>query len=396
MLKYLIRAVLLAGLAWIVLGTGAVKEKFYKGNLHTHSYWSDGNTFPEEVAWWYKSQGYDFLAVTDHNILQEGDKWIQVDRNETIRRNYADYLEHFGGVGVQTEDRDGQLYVRLRTLREYRADFERSGDFLLINSEEVTDAAEGRPVHLNAIHTTQLIQPAGGESVDACLKANVVRMRSHLTEAGNPEWIIVNHPNFGWALTAQRLADSGARFFEVFNGHPSVRNYGDAEHPGTEMMWDEANRIRLSRGEPLLLGVATDDSHHFLEFGVGRANPGRGATLVRAAELTPAALYESMTQGDFYASTGVMLDDFSVTDRGISIRISGEKGVSYRTEFIALRSGEKEARVVQEEDGTRVKYRFSGDESFVRARIVSSKEKDNPYAAGDVEVAWLQPVTPGR
>ena len=42
---------------------------WYRGNLHTHTYWSDGDEFPEMVLDWYKSNGYDFIALSDHNTL---------------------------------------------------------------------------------------------------------------------------------------------------------------------------------------------------------------------------------------------------------------------------------------------------------------------------------------
>ena len=51
-------------------------SKWWKGNLHTHSFWSDGDDFPEMIVSWYVENGYNFLALSDHNILQEGDKWI--------------------------------------------------------------------------------------------------------------------------------------------------------------------------------------------------------------------------------------------------------------------------------------------------------------------------------
>lgn len=43
------------------------KEGTYKkGNLHTHTTWSDGMHTPAETAEHYRSKGYDFLALTDH------------------------------------------------------------------------------------------------------------------------------------------------------------------------------------------------------------------------------------------------------------------------------------------------------------------------------------------
>ncbi|MEY4483064.1 MAG: hypothetical protein RL693_516, partial [Verrucomicrobiota bacterium] len=51
-------------------------SRWFKGNTHTHSLWSDGNDFPEMICSWYRSQGYDFLAMSDHNTLARGDKWM--------------------------------------------------------------------------------------------------------------------------------------------------------------------------------------------------------------------------------------------------------------------------------------------------------------------------------
>ena len=56
---------------------------WFKGNTHTHSLWSDGNDFPEMIFDWYRSHGYDFVAMTDHNLLQIGDKWLDL---ESIRK----------------------------------------------------------------------------------------------------------------------------------------------------------------------------------------------------------------------------------------------------------------------------------------------------------------------
>ena len=43
------------------------KQKWFKGNLHTHTTESDGDADPEWVANWYKEHGYDFLVLSDHN-----------------------------------------------------------------------------------------------------------------------------------------------------------------------------------------------------------------------------------------------------------------------------------------------------------------------------------------
>ena len=44
--------------------------RWFRGNTHTHTLWSDGDDFPEPVAEWYKRAGYHFLAITYHNTLE--------------------------------------------------------------------------------------------------------------------------------------------------------------------------------------------------------------------------------------------------------------------------------------------------------------------------------------
>ena len=44
---------------------------WYRGNLHTHTINSDGDSAPYEVMAWYKRNGYQFLAITDHNTFTD-------------------------------------------------------------------------------------------------------------------------------------------------------------------------------------------------------------------------------------------------------------------------------------------------------------------------------------
>ncbi|MBQ1965129.1 MAG: PHP domain-containing protein, partial [Clostridia bacterium] len=41
-------------------------NKWYKGNLHTHTTRSDGIKTPEQTKKEYREMGYDFIAITDH------------------------------------------------------------------------------------------------------------------------------------------------------------------------------------------------------------------------------------------------------------------------------------------------------------------------------------------
>ena len=62
-------------LPWILLSTIQVSSKsegrWYKGNLHTHTINSDGDSSPDVVARWYKENRYNFLVLSDHNYLTD-------------------------------------------------------------------------------------------------------------------------------------------------------------------------------------------------------------------------------------------------------------------------------------------------------------------------------------
>lgn len=92
---------------------------WYKGNLHTHSDNSDGELSPQKVVDWYKSHGYDFLVISDHNKLTDVSKFSDpkllliggtefgVDRTELgesyhlLALNLIKAFELPEGIGVQ-------------------------------------------------------------------------------------------------------------------------------------------------------------------------------------------------------------------------------------------------------------------------------------------------------
>jgi len=99
---------------------------WFKGNTHTHSLWSDGNDFPEMIFDWYRSRGYHFVGMSDHNLLLEGDKWLDLEairkRQKAVGRDAVTKAEaRFGKDWLKRETRDGKEGIVLKTLEECRA-----------------------------------------------------------------------------------------------------------------------------------------------------------------------------------------------------------------------------------------------------------------------------------
>ena len=188
----------------------------------------------------------------------------------------------------------------------------------------------------------------------------------------------INHPNFGWAITADDLkALRNDKLFEIYNGHHQVNNFGGGGVPGMEEVWD---RI-LSSGK-LIYGVADDDAHVFKQPGNPNVpGPGRGWVVVRAERLAPRPIVDALERGDFYASTGVELADYQVTDKAITITIKADSYSKYRVQFIG-----RNGAILGEAIASPAVYQFKGDELYVRARILDSNGR----------IAWTQPVWKGR
>ena len=137
-----------------------MSARWWKGNLHTHTDLSDGDSPPDLVARWYDDAGYDFLAISDHNI-----RFDPSDLQADLSRRGSDVADVGGGGAYQ-------LVARLgpgpRSARER------------IRGRNQLGAGEG-------------------VSVPAVLQSMIDRVH----EDGG--WASVNHPNFWSSISVDDL-----------------------------------------------------------------------------------------------------------------------------------------------------------------------------------------------
>lgn len=74
-----------------------------KGNLHTHSTASDGRRTPADVVDWFFGHGYDFLALTDHNVVTQGaaHPGLVLIPGAEISARRGDVEYHIVALGIQ-------------------------------------------------------------------------------------------------------------------------------------------------------------------------------------------------------------------------------------------------------------------------------------------------------
>lgn len=407
--------------------TATAAPQWFKGNTHTHTLWSDGNDFPENVAAFYRDNNYHFLVLSDHNILSRStDRWMKEKsirgRQKALGKTAVQKAAtRFGDDWLESRGEGDAREFRLKTLNEIRPLFEKPGEFVFLEGEEITvggkvDGGEQLIVHINAANISELIKPIKAATIRETLRKNLQAVHAHAKATGRPAMAHLNHPNFGWGVSAEDLAHAiEEQYFEVYNGHPGIRHNGDSIRPGDEKIWDIANTIRISElAAPPLYGVSTDDSHHYHG---GDVSPGRGWIQVRAEKLEPDTLINAMHAGDFYSSTGVALGaiTFDPDKNTLSIEITPEKGVNYTTTITGTRKGYDptttevastgsdpyKKRLLYSKDigatlatttGTSVTYQLGADELYVRATVTSSKPHPNPSFKNQFEQAWTQPV----
>jgi predicted metal-dependent phosphoesterase TrpH len=314
--SWLLAAIVVTGAtgAAMPLAGPPMQASWYKGNTHTHTNASDGDSSPDEVTHWYAERGYNFLVLSDHNVHTH--------------------------------------------IEELSARYSVPGRFMLMRGEEVTSSFEGKALHVNGLDTRTPIGRQTGTSILDILQKSVDAIRK---QSGVPH---INHPNFTWAVTAEQLQQvKNNKLFEVHSGHPMVNSLGGGGVPGLEAAWDAI----LSNGV-VLYGIAVDDAHHFKQpWNQELALPGRAWIMVRAMRLDAGAILDAMERGDFYASTGVVLSDLQSTRTSMTVTVAETKFAKYRIQFIG-----RNGVLLQESMHSPATYTFKGHEGYVRAKVLES------------------------
>lgn len=251
-------------------------KPFLKGALHCHTTRSDGQGTPEEVIRLHNENGYQFMALTDHNVI-----------------NHVNHCPE----------------VRMTMLAGIERDLRLPG------------GAQGKPhcVHVvglgipgDAAIPGQDVHPAhagrGDCGADAQPMIDEMHRWNMKTIYAHPEWSGTTYRDFGMLR--------GNFAMEIWNTGCVMDNNLDTN----AAYWDEA----LDDGQQLW-GVATDDGHPMEQHC-------KGWVMVKS-ENDPAAILTALEQGAFYSSCGPEIHDFYVEDGVAYIRCSPAATV----QFISLR-----------------------------------------------------------
>ena len=252
------------------IGEGA----FLKGSLHGHSTRSDGQDAPEDVIRTYYEHGYDFMALTDHNIFC---RRIRTDVPMTMLSG----IERDMGIFGYKEDRP--LCVHIVGIGDPDAPAGPAHDEVIPRYAEASDCAAAQGM-IDEMHSWGL-----------------------KTFYCHPEWSGTTYEDYRGL--------KGNFGVEVWNTGNVIENGLDT---GAAPSWDQA----LDEGRHVW-GIAVDDGHYM------RCHC-QGWVMVRAENSAPAIL-KALEEGAFYASCGPEIHDFYVRDGRAYLDCSDAAAICFRT-----------------------------------------------------------------
>jgi len=233
-----------------------------KGNLHSHTVNSDGKLTPEEMKEAYIHHGYDFLAITDHDVYT--DTRAMSDDRFTM-------IQGFELWSNATNDKDIHVHY--------------------LWDDKIEGIEPGQVLHLP-------------ERTGKVATAFAYEMR----EKG--AFVQLNHPHWSMLASTEVEDENPYHAVEIINyGTEWLENTGDGS-----IFWSEM----LYRGVKLW-GTGGDDNHNGDPLDSPYSDSFGGFTVVKARDRSPKAIMEALFTGSFYTATGPEIYDFYVEDDEVHI-----------------------------------------------------------------------------
>jgi len=289
--------------------------RWYKGNTHAHSSKSVGNVSAMDVAAWYKTNGYQFLVLTDDVVPS-----------------------------------DPALISRIS-----------DATFILIPGMEIKSYFGSRWVHTNGLNSAREIFPQEADTLSKTLQINIDNI---LASKGVPQ---INHPQFREGPDKDTILKSiNCNLMEIYNGAVGPDAAGETGYLSTELDWDYI----LTAGK-CLFGIAADDANTFPGNSGGYGGkPGRGWVVVRSSKLDPEEICRNLQKGLFYASSGVELEDIVIAPKRMTIIISQKENLTYKTVFIG-----DNGRVLYSTKKNPAVFGLNRPTKYVRAKVTDAEGK---------------------
>ncbi len=254
--------------------SGFIEDKngiWLKGNLHSHSVFSDGNWTPEQLKEQYQKHGYDFLAITDHDIYV--DTRYLSDERFTMLQGY-------------------ELWGRSQTDDEH-------------------------PSHINFLWAGEMEGIVGGEKQPLKQRTSKLCMERCYEMRGKGAYVMLNHPHWSHLVSTDVQDENPYHAVEIINYATDwLQGVGNSKVFWTDLLyrglklWNGGSDDNHNRYSP----IDNVDNAYSDSFG--------GFTIVKAADRSDKAIIDALKRGSFYTSTGPSIYEFYIEDEVVHVKCS--------------------------------------------------------------------------
>ena len=272
-----------------------VRQNYFKANLHMHTTESDGRMTPEETKAYYKERGYSIVAFTDHDIIAP--------------HHYLNDKNFLTITSMET-------YFNTDLFRKIDYDFIKTYhlSFFAKDPDNFKCPAFSER-YIERAHSLALVQDES-RAYDYDREYSQKFINQIIKECNEKGFLVsYNHPM--WSL--QNYKDycdlEGLWGVEVFNTAGAVACMPDNEQAFLDLIHDGKK----------VFPIAADDAH-------SHASACGGWVMVGADKLEYKTVMTSLENGDFYASSGPEIKEFSFEDGKVFVRCSDAVKIYVNTE----------------------------------------------------------------
>lgn len=320
----------------------ACEGNFYKANMHMHTVISDGNITPEQVKAAYKAEGYSIVAFTDHEVL--------IDHSDLDDEEFLTITSYEWAVGES-----GVPYKFQKTcdLNLYALD-QHNTTQVCFDPEKVWHST---PEEIAAVKYHGELYKS--EYSAECINEVIREAKKHGFIAC---W---NHPDYSLEdFDDIWMKYDGYFTMEIFNTGSRIGGW-----PGD----NSALYDRVLRSGRMVFPIAADDSHNIR----GKAHPlcsnFGGFCMIAAKELKYDQIMDSLQKGDFYASTGPIINKIWAQDGKVCVECEPATEINFRC-------GSRRGRMFTGENRSPITYAefpIEADDKYV---YVAVKSPDGEWA----------------
>lgn len=274
-------------------------KNFYKGNMHCHSNISDGNLTPEELKKLYKGRGYSFLAITDHEVIEDNS---YLDDEEFITITSTEYaIKEFPDVSTLKN-----FDMKVCHLNLYAKEQHNTNNILYSSVADHYSAPEKKKEKIE--NYGDIIRRYSGEDIN-----NIIKIAN---ESGF--FVCYNHPRWSLENYAQYGEYNGLWGVEIFNTDCDVSGIYEYNINVFDDFLRDGKKIFATCGDDNHNRPSTPDS-----FGA--------FVMVNAEKLEYKNIIDGLLCGNFYSSTGPEITSLIFTKNKVEIKCSAAKKITLST-----------------------------------------------------------------